>query len=345
MERLITKDIQSKELLREELGDSCKILELMKFFYLLKDRNIKNFFGPKQNKDFGDKNFGIGTTSISNHQFKSMFVSSKIDKMLRRYLLTRYHSSSNSKKDEALIEFVQHFPMMYAFKTRILFFKLTSFSGLRNKYYASELFTRALTRDEGGISISRRKLRIPRDNILEDAFSSIKELQAEDSFLEFQFDDEVGTGLGPTLEYYALIGKAIKEEPGMWKETTDNTLYPNPLNFKKRTSKEKKKIEKFFELVGTIVARSLMDERLIDLPISVVFWKLVFAETAILDDVDKIDKHFYKGLKMIQDMIDKKEQITKDPVLPSHLKEHYMKLEQDPHHRKDLKVVQNIDWD
>lgn len=134
----------------------------------------------------------------------------------------------------------------------------------------------------------------------------MKDLQNDRSFLEFQFENEVGSGLGPTLEYYALLGEAIKEEPDMWKETSDNTLYPNPLNFKKRTAKQRRRVEKYFELVGTLIARSLMDERLIDLPISPIFWKIVFSETAVLEDLEKLDKMLYKGLKMIQDMIDKK---------------------------------------
>jgi E3 ubiquitin-protein ligase TRIP12 len=201
--------------------------------------------------------------------------------------------------------------MLYEFKTRIMFFKLTAFSSCRNSYYASELSTRAQARDEGGVSISRRRLEVPREDILEDAMDKLKDLQRDSSFLEFQFENEVGTGLGPTLEYYALIGKAIKEEPSMWKETTDNSLYPNPLNYKKRSVRERKKIEKFFELVGTITARSLMDERLIDLPISVVFWKLCFSETAILDDVEKIDSPLYKGLQLVQSQIDKHEKMRK----------------------------------
>lgn len=224
----------------------------------------------------------------------------------------------------------------------MLFFKLTAFTSLRNKYFASELFTRAITRDEGGISISRRRISIPRDRTLEDALSKLKDLQSDDSFLEFQFHDEVGTGLGPTLEYYALISKAIKEEPKMWKETTDNSLYPNPLNLKKRSAKEKKKIEKFFELVGTIVARSLMDERLVDLPVSVVFWKLVFSETAILDDVEKIDTPFHKGLKMIQDLVDKQEKIKYDPVLPGHIRESYQKGDYDEDDVMSKKIFHNL---
>ena len=258
-----------------------------------------------------------------------MFVSSKMDSLLKKYLLLKHCSDSMSKKDEALVDTVQHFPMMYDFQTRILFFKLTAFSSSRNRYYASELSTRSRIRDEGGITISRRKIQVSRNTILEDALEKIKDLQNDDSFLEFQFENEVGTGLGPTLEYYALISKVIKEEPDMWKETSDNTLYPNPLNFKKRSAKDRKRIEKFFELAGTIIARSMMDERLIDLPISVVFWKLVFSETAMLDDLEKLDKSLYKGLKLIQDLIDQNELITTDPSLPSHIKEAYLKGDED----------------
>lgn len=233
--------------------------------------------------------------------------------------------------------------MMYNFQTRILFFKLTAFSSLRNKYYASELSTRTRLREEGGITISRRKIQVSRDTILDDALNKVRDFQNDDSFLEFQFENEVGTGLGPTLEYYTLISKVIKEEPNMWKETSDNTLYPNPLNFKKKSIKEKKRIEKFFELVGTIIARSLMDERLIDLPISVVFWKLVFSETAMLEDLKKIDKPLYKGLQLIQEMIEKSEAVLTDPLLPKQIKETPKKESEDENFDFSGSLV-NTDW-
>jgi len=214
---------------------------------------------------------------------------------------------------------------MYEFKTRNIFFKLTAFGEIRNKYYASELFTRANSNNEGGLSLSRRRLDVPRDNILKDAYEKLEDLQSDPSFLEFRFDEEVGTGLGPTLEYYALIGKYIKENTKLWKKTSDNSLYPKPLDYKLLKNKQKRKIEQFFELVGTIIARSLMDERLIDLPISVVFWKLVFSETAILDDVNKIDKDFYKGLKFVQQYIDREDKIKANATVPRLVKEKYNK--------------------
>ena len=35
--------------------------------------------------------------------------------------------------------------------------------------------------------------------------------------LEFEFYDEVGTGLGPTLEFYNQIAIKLREIPGMWR--------------------------------------------------------------------------------------------------------------------------------
>ena len=41
LERVIQRDIQSNEKIQEQLGDSCKLLELMKFIFLLKSNNFK----------------------------------------------------------------------------------------------------------------------------------------------------------------------------------------------------------------------------------------------------------------------------------------------------------------
>ena len=316
----------------------------MKFIFLLKSNNFKAILNSHYGNCVKSTSSVDSNLVISKSKFKALFVNSKIDSLIRKYLVSKYNSDYMGKKDEALVELVQHFPMMYELKTRNIFFKLTGFHSLRNKYYASELFTRVQTNNEGGMSLSRRRLDIPRDNILEDAYDKIEDLQSDSSFLEFRFGEDVGTGLGPPLEYYALIGKEIMEQPKMWKETTDNTLYPNPLNLKKLSEEEKKKIERFFELVGTIIARSLMDERLIDLPISVVFWKLVFSETAILDDVEKIDKHFYKGLKFVEEFSDKEGKLKKALPAPKYLKENYRKgCEDDQYIDKKCGII-NTNW-
>lgn len=52
---------------------------------------------------------------------------------------------------------------------------------------------------------------MPRENLLDAAlrvFSDTKLLQ--EGILEIVFEDEEGSGLGPTLEFYSLISKEIQ---------------------------------------------------------------------------------------------------------------------------------------
>ena len=44
------------------------------------------------------------------------------------------------------------------------------------------------------------------------------ELATSRSLLEIQYENEVGTGLGPTLEFYTLVSKEIQRaDLGLWK--------------------------------------------------------------------------------------------------------------------------------
>lgn len=49
--------------------------------------------------------------------------------------------------------------------------------------------------------------------------------------LEFEFYDEEGSGLGPTLEYYSLVTEeVIKSDLNIWRRTDDGYLFPNVIN-------------------------------------------------------------------------------------------------------------------
>lgn len=43
------------------------------------------------------------------------------------------------------------------------------------------------------------------ENALSNINSNLKLVQEHSSFLEFTFEGEVGTGLGPTLEVYSIL--------------------------------------------------------------------------------------------------------------------------------------------
>jgi hypothetical protein len=71
----------------------------------------------------------------------------------------------------------------------------------------------------------------------------------------------------------------------MWKETPDHSLFPAMIAQKKMKGGERKKVATFFETIGTVIGRALKDDRIVDLPFSPLFWKIVFEETVGLEDL------------------------------------------------------------
>ena len=51
---------------------------------------------------------------------------------------------------------------------------------------------------------------VSRSDILKQAEKVLDELGTSRAVLEIQYQDEVGTGLGPTLEFYALVSREIQ---------------------------------------------------------------------------------------------------------------------------------------
>lgn len=50
------------------------------------------------------------------------------------------------------------------------------------------------------------------------------------SILEITYVGEEGTGLGPTLEYYNLLGKELSADESLWRvNPVDGMLIPKPL--------------------------------------------------------------------------------------------------------------------
>ena len=69
--------------------------------------------------------------------------------------------------------------------------------------------------------LERNKRVISRDNLMKHAETVINEVAHSRSLLEIKYEDEVGSGLGPTLEFYTLVSKEIQRaDNGLWKGDT-----------------------------------------------------------------------------------------------------------------------------
>jgi E3 ubiquitin-protein ligase TRIP12 len=150
------------------------------------------------------------------------------------------------------------------------------------------------------------------------------------SILEMEYQDEVGTGLGPTLEFYANTSKEFaRRRIHMWRENDAssgdeeflhvlNGFFPAPLPDGK--SVEEERILYLFGGLGRFVARSMLDSRIIDIHFNPLFFRL--AEKEELDQpsilsLRAVDKRLFDSLKLLQRFADERSRIQGDKSLSS----------------------------
>ena len=151
----------------------------------------------------------------------------------------------------------------------------------------------------------RLKIIVERNTIIEHGLKLIDNPVTSrfNGYLEFEYMGEIGNGLGPTLEFYRLLTEKLYEKKELWYKTTDNSIYPAlGLN-------NNKKAIKLFKLLGYIIARAIYDDRLLDFPLSKVFWNLLFNKGVKFSDIKIIDKDLYKFLEDMLNLIQKKKEI------------------------------------
>ena len=139
--------------------------------------------------------------------------------------------------------------------------------------------------DKNAVKIQRQKVVVDRQRILECSFNLMTKVSNR-AFLEVEYKDEIGTGLGPTLEYYYLVAQDIKnfkiptQAHPVWRQMSDNTLFTSPISVLKMSPEELQKVYEVFRLTGMMIAKSISDDRLIDLPLSPLFWDLVLGKVS-----------------------------------------------------------------
>ena len=67
----------------------------------------------------------------------------------------------------------------------------------------------------------------------------------------------------------------------MWRiGQTDGTLFPAPIDVKSMTSAQVQQVSDVFRMAGTFIAKSIVDNKLIDLPISSLMWDLLLGKVS-----------------------------------------------------------------
>lgn len=173
---------------------------------------------------------------------QSAFVNNKLTAKLTRQLeepmvVARYVGSSNtllcfadSSPSSCLpdwaLDLPQHFPFLFPFATRYNFLQSTSFGYARLILkWQSQQQTRGQdsSRRDDGVGflgrLHRQKVRISRKHILESAVKVFELYGSSSSILEVEYFEEVGTGLGPTLEFYSLVSREFaRRDLKIWRD-------------------------------------------------------------------------------------------------------------------------------
>ncbi|KAE8719127.1 E3 ubiquitin-protein ligase UPL3 [Hibiscus syriacus] len=238
-------------------------------------------------------------------------------------------------------------PFLFPFETRRQYFYSTAF-GLSRALYRLQQQQGA---DGHGSTnerevrvgrLQRQKVRVSRNRILDSAAKVMEMYSSQKAVLEVEYFGEVGTGLGPTLEFYTLLSHDLQKVClGMWRsnstwdkstkvidgdeEKNEKTagsviiggdliqaplgLFPQPWppNADACEGSQFSKVIEYFRLLGRLMAKALQDGRLLDLPLSTPFYKLVLGQELDLYDILSIDAEFGKILQELHFLLCRKQ--------------------------------------
>jgi len=260
----------------------------------------------------------------------SQFVNTKLTAKLNRQLEEPLVVASNCLPSwsEDLARF---YPFLFPFESRHLFLQSTSFGYSRSmtRWQNSQPTSDSRNdrhRDERPFlgRLQRQKVRISRSRILESAMKVMQLYGHSPSVLEVEYFEEVGTGLGPTLEFYSTVSREFsKKKLKLWRENESNDtdeyafgkrgLYPAPMSAEEASTENGEKRLELFKVLGKFVARSMLDSRIIDVSFNPTFFRIGDDSSAgvvpSLGAIKAVDEGLAKSLLLLKQFADAKKKI------------------------------------
>ncbi|XP_043509345.1 E3 ubiquitin-protein ligase TRIP12 isoform X3 [Frieseomelitta varia] len=226
-------------------------------------------------------------------------------------------------------------PFLFPFETRQLLLYATSFDrdrALQRLLDSAPELSGSDSQERVTPRLERRKRTISRTDILKQAELVIQDLASSKALLEVQYVNEVGTGLGPTLEFYALVSQELQRaDLDLWHGSSNPTetgyvnvsqgLFPMPIPWNTKVS-HLAKLKTKFKFLGKFMAKAIYDSRMLDLPFSLTFYRWLLGEEHMLTLADLIHvcPDVHRTLSRLQEIIRQKETIEKDQILRPHEK-------------------------
>lgn len=152
--------------------------------------------------------------------------------------------------------------------------------------------------------VPRMRIRVRRDRIVEDAFAALNSLQEEalQGLIRVTFVNEFGAeeagvdGGGLFKDFMESITKAAFDiQYGLFKETPDHLLYPNPASHMMHDEHLQ-----YFEFLGKILGKAMFEGILVDIPFATFFLSKLKKKHNFLHDLSSLDPELYRSLLFLK---------------------------------------------
>ncbi|KAL7870671.1 hypothetical protein SRHO_G00081680, partial [Serrasalmus rhombeus] len=227
-------------------------------------------------------------------------------------------------------------PFFFPFDTRQMLFYVTAFDRDRAMQRLLDTNPEINQSDSQDSRVAprldRKKRTINREELLKQAESVMQDLGSSRAMLEIQYENEVGTGLGPTQEFYALVSQELQRaDLGLWRG--EEVTLANPKGSQEGTKymfssrglfavpfgrstkpAHVAKIKMKFRFLGKLMAKAIMDFRLLDLPLGLPFYKWMLRHESSISshDLVNIDPGVAKSVQHLEDIIRQKKRLEQD---------------------------------
>ena len=290
---------------------TAAILRLLDVLHKL-NANLDHILGDSQRK--------LVVSAEPLAQFVNTKLTAKLNRQLEEPLIVASNCLPTWSEDLARL-----YPFLFPFETRHLFLQSTSFGYSRSmsrwqNAQSTDDSRRDRHRDERPFlgRLQRQKVRISRSRILESAVKVMELYGASPSVLEVEYFEEVGTGLGPTLEFYSTVSREFsRKKIKLWRENESSDkdefafgahgLFPSPMSKEQAQSENGQKSLNLFKMLGKFVARSMLDSRIIDVSFNPMFFRVGDSNNPVspsFEALKTVDGNLASSLKLLKQFED-----------------------------------------
>ncbi|KAG5243613.1 E3 ubiquitin-protein ligase [Salix suchowensis] len=299
---------------------------LNRFIFHLMSRERIHAFAEGLIDNLG--NLKVEVHPVSQNEFVSSKLTEKLEQQMRDSLAV-----STGGMPVWCNQLMHSCSFLFSFEVRCKYFRLSAFGRQQVQLQPSAHNNSGVSRDgqPSGGSLSRKKFLVLRDRVLESAAQMMDSYAHVKAPIEVIYNEEVGTGLGPTLEFYTLVSREFQKSGlGMWRQdhilfTTSKILQaeysgivkssfglfprPWPSSVDASDGAQFSEVIKKFFLLGQIVAKALQDGRVLDLPFSKAFYKLILQQELNLYDIQSFDPELGRTLLEFSALVTRKKKM------------------------------------